>query len=93
MGWQHAEQLLAAAREVYGELKNHCVWVKDNAGMGSLYRGQHELVFVFKHGRNDHRTMSNAATLAAIAPTYGSIPAPTPPPRCGEEGNLLALLS
>lgn len=55
MGWRHAEQLLAAAREVYGELKNLCVWVKDNAGMGSLYRGQHKLVFVFKHGRNGHR--------------------------------------
>ena len=23
--------------------------------MGSLYRSQHELVFVFKHGRNGHR--------------------------------------
>ena len=34
--------------EVYGEFKNLCVWVKDNAGMGSLYRSQHELVLVFK---------------------------------------------
>ncbi len=39
--------LLAAGREVYGELKNLRVWVKDNAGMGSFYRSQHELVFVF----------------------------------------------
>jgi hypothetical protein len=23
--------------------------------MGSLYRSQHELVFVFKHGRHEHR--------------------------------------
>ena len=37
------------------ELKNLCVWVKDNGGMGSLYRSQHELVFVFKHGRTPHR--------------------------------------
>jgi hypothetical protein len=29
--------------------------VKDNAGMGSLYRSQHELVFVFKQGRDAHR--------------------------------------
>ena len=32
-----------------------CVWAKDNPGMGSLYRSQHELIFVFKHGRESHR--------------------------------------
>src|ERR1700731_4648416 len=51
MDWRHIEELMAAGRGVYGELKNLCVWVKDNAGMGSLYRSQHELVFVFKQGR------------------------------------------
>jgi hypothetical protein len=30
------------------------VWAEDNGGMGSLYRSQHELVFVFKHGRAPH---------------------------------------
>src|SRR5271169_3088028 len=45
----------AAGRDVYGELKNLVVWVKDNAGMGALYRSQHELVFVFKRGRQGHR--------------------------------------
>jgi ParB-like nuclease domain/DNA methylase len=55
MDWRHIEELTAAGRGVYGELKNLCVWVKDNAGMGSLYRSQHELVFVFKHGRGGHR--------------------------------------
>jgi DNA modification methylase len=55
MDWRHIEELLTAGRGVYGELKNLCVWVKDNAGMGSLYRSRHELVFVFKHGRGGHR--------------------------------------
>jgi DNA modification methylase len=54
MDWRHAENLLAAGKEVYSELKNICVWVKDNAGMGSLYRSQHELVFVFKSGTAAH---------------------------------------
>jgi hypothetical protein len=36
MDWRHVEELLAAGREAYDELKNICVWVKDNAGMGSL---------------------------------------------------------
>jgi hypothetical protein len=31
-----------------------CVWNKTNAGMGSLYRSQHELVFVFKLGKKPH---------------------------------------
>ena len=39
---------------IYPELKNICVWRKTNAGMGSLYRSQHELVFVFKNGTAAH---------------------------------------
>jgi hypothetical protein len=55
MDWRHVGELLAAGREIYAELKNICVWAKHNAGMGSFYRSQHELVFVFKHGRGPHR--------------------------------------
>ena len=47
-------ELLTAGRAVYRELKNLCVWVKDNGGMGSLYRSQHELVLVFKNGSAPH---------------------------------------
>ena len=65
MDWRHIEELTAAGRGVYGELKNLCVWVKDNAGMGSLYRSQHELVFVFKHGRGGHRNKRPARPLRA----------------------------
>lgn len=54
MDWRHIYELLAAGRDVYSELKNICVWNKDNAGMGSLYRSKHELVVVFKHGREPH---------------------------------------
>jgi D-serine dehydratase len=38
------------AAEADARLENLCVWAKDNAGMGSLYRSQHELIFVFKTG-------------------------------------------
>src|SRR5437667_3813020 len=34
MDWRHLEEVLAAGRDAYGELKNLCVWIKDNAGMG-----------------------------------------------------------
>lgn len=52
--WRHAYELLSASREVYSATKNLCVWTKTNAGMGSLYRSQHELVFVFKNGSAPH---------------------------------------
>ena len=39
---------------IYSELKNVCVWNKTNAGMGSLYRSKHELIFVFKNGNCPH---------------------------------------
>ena len=54
MHWRHIDELAPAAREIFGKPKNLCVWVKDNPGMGSLYRSQHELVFVFKLGRSRH---------------------------------------
>ena len=41
MDWRHVGELLAAGKQVYHELKNICVWAKDNAGMGSFYRSQH----------------------------------------------------
>lgn len=55
MDWRHQLELLTAGNQIYTELKNVCIWVKSNAGMGSLYRSQHELVFVFKHGKARHR--------------------------------------
>jgi hypothetical protein len=55
MDWRHIQTLLEVGGGVYDELKNLCVWSKANAGMGSLYRSQHELVAVFKRGKAPHR--------------------------------------
>jgi DNA modification methylase len=52
--WRHLGEVLAAGKAAYSELKNLCVWAKTNGGMGSLYRSQHELVFVFKNGTAPH---------------------------------------
>jgi len=54
MDWRHMREVLDAADGIYSELKNLCVWAKTNAGMGSFYRSQHELVFAFKHGTAAH---------------------------------------
>jgi hypothetical protein len=52
--WRHIAPLLEVAGELYTELKNICVWAKTNAGMGSLYRSQHELIIVCKNGSAPH---------------------------------------
>ena len=54
MDWRHIRELADAADDAYTELKNICVWSKTNAGMGSLYRSAHELIFVYKNGRAKH---------------------------------------
>jgi DNA modification methylase len=52
--WRHLAEMLAAGKNSYSELKNLCVWVKPNGGMGALYRSRHELVLVFKSGDAPH---------------------------------------
>jgi DNA modification methylase len=54
MDWRHMEEMLVAGRASECELLNLCIWAKTNGGMGSLYRSRHELVFVFRNGRQAH---------------------------------------
>jgi len=91
MDWRHVAELLAAADGVYGEVKNLCVWVKDNAGMGSLYRSQHELVFVFKHGRHEHRNNVQLGRFGRNRSNVWRYPGSNSFGRCTEEGNLSPL--
>ncbi len=92
MDWAHAFELLTASRSVGVDLKAICVWEKTNGGMGSLYRSQHELFFVFKVGAAPHinniqlgrfgRTRTNIWRYAGMS-SFGG--------RKTEEGNLLEL--
>jgi DNA modification methylase len=54
MDWRHMGEMLEAGSQVYGDLKNLIVWTKTNAGQGTFYRSQHELIFVFKNGGAPH---------------------------------------
>ncbi len=54
MDWRHLYELMTAGRVAKLTLKNLCVWVKTNAGMGTFYRSQHELIAVFKVGAGPH---------------------------------------
>jgi hypothetical protein len=51
--WRHMGEILASANDVGLSLVDLCVWTKDNGGkgaMGTPYRAQHQIIFVFKNG-------------------------------------------
>jgi DNA modification methylase len=54
MDWRHLGEVISAGQGVFSELKNLCVWAKTNAGMGTFYRSQHEMVLVWKVGTAPH---------------------------------------
>jgi DNA modification methylase len=91
MDWRHSSELLAAGREIYTELKNICVWIKHNAGMGSFYRSQHEFVFVFKHGRGAHRNNVQLGQYGRHRTNVWTYRGANSLGRETDEGNLLAL--
>jgi DNA modification methylase len=89
--WRHMAQLLTVGAEVYTELKNLCVWAKERGGQGSLYRSQHELVFVFKHGKTPHRNNIQLGSMGRYRTNLWTYPSATSFSRTSTEGNLFAL--
>lgn len=90
MDWRHLPELLAAGGRAYTSMLNICVWAKSQAGMGSLYRSQHEMVLVYKSGKASHRNNVELGRFGRHRSNiwkYPSIHAM----RHGEEGDLLAL--
>jgi hypothetical protein len=86
MDHHHAGEQIAAGEIAFGKRLNIAIWVKSNAGMGSLYRSQHEMVFVYvvgdaphlnnvelgKHGRN-RTNVWNAASVNAFGSRQGDL--------------------
>ena len=54
MDWRHLPELFAAYARAELTPMNLCVWAKTNAGMGTFYRSQHEMVLIGKHGTAPH---------------------------------------
>lgn len=50
----HLHEMLNAGYGVFDELKSVITWAKANAGMGSLYRSQTELITLWKRGKAPH---------------------------------------
>ena len=56
MDFRHSWHMGEASRKVYGspEPKQMAVWAKDMMALGSFYRAQHELCFIYKSGTDRH---------------------------------------
>ena len=52
--WRHVAAMHSAGLAAGFDLLNICVWVKNNGGMGSLYRSRHEFIYVFRNGNQQH---------------------------------------
>jgi DNA modification methylase len=91
MDWRHMTELLEAGKHCFGELLNLCVWIKNNGGMGSLYRSRHELVFAFKNGKGRHRNNIQLGRYGRNRTNVWEYPGVNTLSRNGEESKLLAL--
>lgn len=88
--WHNVHEMLTAGLSVYNKLLNMCVWAKNQAGMGSLYRSQHELCLIFRNGKESHQNNVQLGRFGRYRTNvwrYGGIQSM----RHGEEGDLLAL--
>lgn len=90
MDWRHLPEILSAGA-LYTELKNLCVWAKDNAGMGSLYRSGHELVLVYKHGTAPHTNNVQLGQFGRYRSNVWKYAGVNSFARATDEGNLLDL--
>ena len=88
--WRHIGEFLAAGRQTYDEFLNLCVWVKNQGGMGSFYRSQHELVFVFRKGKGPHRNNIQLGQFGRNRTNVWQYPGIQTLSKQSEEGNLLA---
>ncbi len=90
MDWRHMGEILRASREIFA-LQNLCVWDKMIGGMGSLYRSQHELIFVFKKGHDRHRNNVQLGRFGRNRTNVWKYAGANSFARASDEGNLLAL--
>lgn len=91
MDWRHLRELSAAGDAVELALKNVVVWDKGCGGMGSLYRSQHELIFVYKNGAERHTNNVQLGRFGRNRTNVWQYPGVNSFARETGEGNLLAL--
>jgi len=92
MDWRHQREMLSAGDKTYDAFLNLCVWVKESGGQGSFYRSRHELIFVFRNGKEKSRNNIQLGKYGRYRTNvweYSGVRGLSQ--QQGEEGNLLAL--
>ena len=90
MDWRHVVEVGSAGRWIYERYLNMCVWQKSVPGMGSFYRSQHELFFVFAKGGASSRNNVQLGRFGRSRSNVWSYPGAASLARTSEEGNPLA---
>jgi DNA modification methylase len=90
MDWRHVVEIVCAGRAVYDRYLNMCVWEKTAPGMGSFYRSQHELFFVFAKGGAPSRNNVQLGRFGRSRSNVWHYPGAASMARTSEEGNPLA---
>jgi DNA modification methylase len=91
MDWRHVVEIGSAGQKVYDRFMNMCVWQKNQPGMGSFYRSQHELFFVFSKGGAPSRNNVQLGRFGRSRSNVWNYPSAASLARTAEEGNPLAM--
>ena len=90
MDWRHVVEVGSAGQTVYERFLNMAVWAKNQPGMGSFYRSQHELFFVFAKGGAPSRNNVQLGRFGRSRSNIWNYPSAASLARTSEEGNPLA---
>jgi hypothetical protein len=90
MDWRHVVEVGSAGQAVYDRFLNMAVWVKNQPGMGSFYRSQHELFFIFAKGGAPTRNNVQLGRFGRSRSNVWTYPSAASLARTSEEGNPLA---
>ena len=91
MDWRHVVEIGTAGLAAYDRFINMAVWAKNQPGMGSFYRSQHELFFVFAKGGAPYRNNVQLGRFGRSRSNVWSYPSAASLARTAEEGNPLAM--
>ena len=91
MDWRHVVEIGSAGKSVYERYINMAVWVKNQPGMGSYLRSQHELFFIFGKGGAPSRNNVQLGRFGRSRSNVWHYPGAASMARTAEEGNPLAM--
>lgn len=91
MDWRSVVEIGSAGNAVYERFLNMAVWAKNRPGMGSFYRSQHELIFVFARDGAPSRNNVQLGRFGRSRSNVWHYPSAASLARTAEEGNPLAM--